>query len=47
VRTKLQYLPDDPALALAQAIGVPTMADFVSIGDSQSRCCATMVWRMA
>ena len=33
VRAKLKALPDDPALALAQAIGAPTMADFVSIGD--------------
>lgn len=33
VRTKLKSLPDDPALALAQAIGAPTMNDFVSIGD--------------
>lgn len=33
VRAKLKSLPDNPALALAQAIGAPTMADFVSIGD--------------
>jgi SAM-dependent methyltransferase len=33
VRAKLKSLPDDPALALAQAIGAPTMADFTSIGD--------------
>ena len=33
VRSKLKSLPDNPTLALAQAIGAPTMADFVSIGD--------------
>lgn len=33
VRTKLKSLPDDPTLALAQAIGAPTMEDFISIGD--------------
>lgn len=33
VRAKLKQFPDDPALALAQAIGAPTMADFMSIGD--------------
>lgn len=33
VCAKLKSLPDDPALALAQAIGAPTMADFMSIGD--------------
>ena len=33
VREKLKSLPHDPALALAQAIGAPTMADFMSIGD--------------
>lgn len=33
VRAKLKALPGDPELALAQAIGAPTMADFVSIGD--------------
>jgi len=33
VRAKLKSLPDDPALALAQAIGAPTMADFIAIGD--------------
>jgi 2-polyprenyl-3-methyl-5-hydroxy-6-metoxy-1,4-benzoquinol methylase len=33
VRAKLKQFPDDPALALAQAIGAPTMDDFVSIGD--------------
>jgi SAM-dependent methyltransferase len=33
VRAKLKALPGDPALALAQAIGAPTMADFLSIGD--------------
>ncbi len=33
VRAKLKSLPDNPTLALAQAIGAPTMDDFVSIGD--------------
>ncbi len=33
VRAKLKSLPDNPALALAQAIGAPTMEDFMSIGD--------------
>ncbi|WP_019053994.1 class I SAM-dependent methyltransferase [Sphingobium xenophagum] len=33
VRAKLKSLPHNPTLALAQAIGAPTMADFVSIGD--------------
>ncbi|MEG8220997.1 class I SAM-dependent methyltransferase [Sphingomonas sp. HH69] len=33
VRAKLKSLPDDSSLALAQAIGAPTMADFMSIGD--------------
>jgi len=33
VRAKLKSLPDNPSLALAQAIGAPTMADFISIGD--------------
>ncbi|WP_313737130.1 class I SAM-dependent methyltransferase [Sphingobium yanoikuyae] len=33
VRAKLKALPDNPALALAQAIGAPTMDNFVSIGD--------------
>ncbi|WP_313393275.1 class I SAM-dependent methyltransferase [Sphingobium yanoikuyae] len=33
VRAKLKSLPGDPVLALAQAIGAPTMADFISIGD--------------
>lgn len=33
VNAKLKSLPNDPALALAQAIGAPTMADFMAIGD--------------
>jgi SAM-dependent methyltransferase len=33
VRAKLKQFPDNPALALAQAIGAQTMDDFVSIGD--------------
>lgn len=36
VRSKLKASPDDPALALAQAIGAPTMADFISIGDGHA-----------
>ena len=30
---QLTSLPDDPALVLVQAIGAPTMADFISIGN--------------
>lgn len=35
VRRKLKQWPDDPRLALAQAIGAPTLADFADWGDRQ------------
>lgn len=35
VRSKLREMPENPSLALAQAVGAPTMEDFALQGDAQ------------